>query len=56
MILAICFPSFSIYQEFTVCLRPCQTADGDAELVCRLNLWETERFKYVKGCQDTTGK
>ena len=26
----------------------CQTVDGGAELVCRLNLWRMELFKYMK--------
>jgi hypothetical protein len=29
----------------------CQTVDGGAELVCRLNLWRMELFKYMKACQ-----
>jgi hypothetical protein len=30
------------------CSGICQTADGGAELVCRLNLWRMELFKYMK--------
>jgi hypothetical protein len=30
------------------CQGYCQTVDGGAELVCPLNLWRMELFKYMK--------
>ena len=33
----------------------CQAFGRMEELVCRLNLWRMELFKYIKVCQDVPG-